>query len=347
MENNKEELNKNSAEMEENQIEDVENVRARQFMVVQQTELLPYPYEELFLLLEQNGVSEWAYILHEGELSSKNDSTLVEPHVHVVLSFVHPQTIKRISKMLQVPNQQIQIWRGRINNAYSYLIHETETASGAKKKYDPTDVVASFDFPARIAKIRQSVNNADSGKALEQFAEGKISRRELRKALGTLTFARKLDTINKIQQVLDKKRHEEWLKEFDGHKMETIWIYGKAGAGKTRKALELAKESGKPYIILGSSNDYFQEYESDKHFVILDELRPNDLKYSDLLRILDPYQHDVYSPRRYHNSPLNIEVCVITTPYSPKAFYDKCNIVDEEIDTFEQLNRRISKIIEM
>lgn len=79
----------------------------------------------------------------------------------------------------------------------------------------------------------------------------------------------------------------------------------------------------------------------------MDELRPNDLQYGDLLKILDPYQHDKHAPRRYRNVALNIEKLIITSPYSPKKFYDRTRISDREVDSFEQLKRRLDKVIKI
>ncbi|WP_366517208.1 hypothetical protein [uncultured Lactobacillus sp.] len=100
------------------------------------------------------------------------------------------------------------------------------------------------------------------------------------------------------------QKHQKWLKKFSGHKMTTLWLYGKAGVGKTRLAEHMLK--GKDYITLGSSRDHFQEYRGQR-FVILNDLRPNDFEYSDLLRLLDPYQHDKAVPSRYHDKRLNLE----------------------------------------
>lgn len=91
---------------------------------------------------------------------------------------------------------------------------------------------------------------------------------------------------------------------------------------------------------LGSSNDYFQNYNGE-HTVIINDLRPNDLKYADLLRLLDPWQLDKETPRRYHNRYFDAEKILISSPYSLFSFYKNSNIPNKEIDTFEQLSRRI------
>ena len=71
------------------------------------------------------------------------------------------------------------------------------------------------------------------------------------------------------------------------------------------------------------------------------------LEYADLLRILDPYQHAKMGPARYHDRPLTLERIVITTPYSPEEFYTATKNLDVKIDTFDQLKRRITKIIKL
>ncbi|MCJ2190788.1 hypothetical protein [Lactobacillus helveticus] len=156
-----------------------------------------------------------------------------------------------------------------------------------------------------------------------------------------------MEIIKKLNTVLDNQTHKEWLQSFQGQKMTVDWYYGPAGVGKTRLALEEAKRSGKQYCVLGSSNDYFQDYDAQDHVVVLDELRPNDLKYGDLLKIMDPYQHDKHAPRRYRNVALNIEKLIITTPYNPETFYKMTKIADRRVDTVDQLKRRIDKVIKV
>ena len=51
--------------------------------------------------------------------------------------------------------------------------------------------------------------------------------------------------------------------------------------------------------------------------------RPNDIPFSDLLRLLDPYGGDVSAPSRYYDKAICAAFYYITTPYSLIGFYRK------------------------
>ncbi|MGL5885216.1 MAG: Rep family protein, partial [Bombilactobacillus sp.] len=177
---------------------------------------------------------------------------------------------------------------------------------------------------------------------IRRYAEQAISRDQLTQELGVYGIAKHQQLIDKIDTELLAQKHQEWLTKFSGHKMTTLWLYGKAGVGKTRLAEHIFQ--GKDYITLGSSRDHFQEYRGQR-FVIINDLRPNDFEYSDLLRLLDPYQHDKAAPSRYHDKRLNLEKLIITTPYDPVSFYRNINSInDMAVDSINQLLRRIKPI---
>lgn len=316
-------------------------IKARQFMLVQDLDNLSFDLKELEDRLSTLHANEWAYILHNKD-QSKNGG-LVKPHIHCVVKFENERMLTSLAKKLEIKPQYFQIWSGRINNAYSYMLHLTNNAQN-KHIYSPKDVVASFDFPKRIKEITNKVSKQEIKDALTMYSNGALSREELKIKMGNLAFAKSLDIIKKLDTVLDDQTHKEWLKSFQNKKMTVDWYYGEAGVGKTRLALKKAKEYGEQYCVLGSSNDYFQDYKAQDHIVILDELRPNDIKYGDLLKIMDPYQHDKHAPRRYRNVALNIEELIITTPYKPETFYKMTKIADRKVDTMKQLLRRISKV---
>lgn len=319
-------------------------IRARQFMYVQDLIHLKVKSQELPNILDSSGAIEWAYINHNHDQDENGEP--IREHYHIVLKYEHPQTITSIAKMLHDEPQYVQIWHGRINNAYSYLIHETQDAENADGKYHYSDtaVKASFDYPKRLEQIRAKIKLSPKyeNEQIRRYAEQVITREQLTQELGVYGIAKHQQIIDKIDAELLAQKHQEWLKKFKRHKMTTLWLHGKAGVGKTRLAEHMLK--GKDYITLSSSRDHFQDYHGQR-FVILNDLRPNDFAYSDLLRLLDPYQHDKSAPSRYHDKRLNLEKLIITTPYDSMTFYRNItSINDTAIDSSNQLLRRIKPI---
>ena len=349
--------------------------RYRQFMYVQDLTHLKVKPTEFKSILEKSGAEKWAFILHdrdenedlgesctdgtlskEGEEqaqspSDKPSKTLVRQHFHVVLKFENAHSIASIAKLFKDEKQYVQIWNGRIENAWSYLLHKT---SGARSKfqYSPADVTANFDFAKEIKKIEDKVkqSKANINAEIQSYTDGEITKEELIEKIGVWEFAKRKKTLDAVEQVLEVRRQSAWLKGFEGKKCLVVWIWGASGTGKTTGAKKIFENSNLPYTILGSSNDPFQPYsciEDKGKNIILDDLRPNSLTYADLIKVLDPYQHKKMGPARYHDRPLTLEKIVITTPYSPKAFFNATKGIDPLIDKYDQLERRITKIIKL
>lgn len=353
--------------------------RYRQFMYVQDLTHLKVKPTELKEILEKSGAEKWAFILHDkdekedlgetlsengtnGTLSSEGEEqalspseeaskTLVRQHFHVVLKFENAHTIASIAKLFKDEGQYVQVWKGKIENAWSYLLHRT---SGARKKYQysPDDVTSNFDFAKEIKKIEDKVKRSRSNinAEIQSYTEGEISKSQLIDEIGILEYAKRKRTLDAVEQLLEVRRQQAWLKEFKDKQCKVIWIWGPAGSGKTTSAKKLFEADNQSYTILGSSKDPFQPYsciEDKGKNIILDDLRPNTIEYDDLLRILDPYQHSKMGPARYHDRPLTLEKIIITTPYSPAEFYTATKNIDAKIDTYDQLKRRLTKIIKL
>lgn len=313
-------------------------------MIVEQIDKLTFKIDELPSILDEAKTKplEWAFIIHDKDVDENGD--LVKPHIHLVLKYKNPQTVKSIAKMLDFEDeQQVGFWDSKINNAYSYLLHRTLDAI-EKYEYRPEQVIASFDFIKRFEAIDASQSKTKYKEGLDQFASKEISLDELRQKISLKDFALHKSEIEAVNKELAYRDHQEWAKQFlaKGKPMKVHWFWGPAGTGKTTTANKMC--DGKKVARLGASNDYFQEYHGEK-IVIINDLRPNELKWSDLLTMLDPYEVDKQGPRRYRNVYLNLEEVFITTPYSPKEFYDRINsIQDRKIDSFKQLQRRITDI---
>lgn len=317
------------------------SLRSRQYMFEQQLQHIKIKINDLPLILEQSGATEWAYITHNQDIKDNGDP--VDDHIHVVLKFDNPHTVQSVAKLFKDNDQQVTPWKGRINNAYSYLIHATADASN-KHRYSVDEVTASFDYATRMTKIAEAVDFQDVDEALDMLANDIYTVDVLRKAIGIRAFAKKRKQIDDIQITKLEVKHQEWQKSFAGKKMAVFWIWGLGGTGKTSLAHDMTQSMD--VAILGSANDYFQEYHGE-NVIIINDLRPDDLKWADLLRILDPFEHNKQAPRRYHNVPLNLELVIIATPFSPQTFYHSSTVWNRQIDTYVQLKRRLSQVIHL
>ena len=310
-------------------------------MYTQDLDHLPFKPQELKDKLEKSGADEWAYILHDKD--TDENSKQVRPHYHVMLHFKDAKTILKISKIFDDKEQFIEAWKSTINNGYSYLIHETNNAKN-KHHYDPSEVIASFDFKARIQEIRQKVKKPSQqaiNNLIEDYSNEKLTKEELQKKIGVLEMAKHKTLLDHIEDILAYKKHQQFINDFKGQSCKIYWIYGASGIGKTKLVREvLEKQHPDNFCILGSQRDHFQEYRGQQ-FVVINDLRPNDYEYGQLLTLLDPWEIDKMAPARYHDKYLNARAIYITTPYSPINFYSECNIANPLVDTFEQLKRRI------
>lgn len=333
--------------------------RERNMMYVQKFKYLPFEnLEEVIKCIETEiKPTEFAAIIHDKD--KKDDGSLKDKHIHVMFHFENARSIENIAKMLKDKPQSIQKWDKKLESGYSYLIHETEN-SKHQHQYDPKEVIANFDYLKRIEKIRKSIKNNNLKKKkrkikidelLDLLLQGKISKEKLEISLNGAELAQYHRQIDVVYKKRLERQANKWIeaREAEGAKSKTLWIYGPAGTGKTQLAKKRAQKESRSYYISGSSNDPFQNY-IDENIVILDELRPNDFEYSDLLRMFDPYNFKNCAPSRYQNKNLIVHTFIVTTPYSPKDFFEKVIKIkgknfDSKIDTFYQLARRLDEVI--
>lgn len=295
---------------------------------------------------------KYAGIIHDKDVDEKGN--LIEPHVHLMMSFTNARSIANVASIINDLPQNIEMWKGNANNGFAYLTHRTKDAR-TKYQYDPNLVIANYDYPAELDKIQeevmQSKQKLNVSILLDALYEGSISKEELEKRLTGSQYSRAKRQIEDIWAKRLKQQAETFRAEMLAKNKEivTIWIYGNSGAGKSSLALEYAEKANRPYFLSGSSRDIFQGYLGE-HTLILDELRPLAMPYQDILRILDPFGQQVNAPSRYHDKILSCDLIAITSPYDPLRFYQSTfgqTPSQMQTDSFEQLLRRITLIIKM
>lgn len=326
--------------------------RYHNFMLVQQPQYLLPPYDSLEKLLsraEEIGAESYAGMLHDKDEGEAE-------HIHLFMHFRNAREVKPVAKKINIAPERLQIWDESIENGYAYLTHRTRKAQN-DFQYAPNEVIANFDYSDWLEQYetkqkcsKPSANSNQINFLLDCLYVGVITREEVEKRLTGSEYAKNHKKIEDVWAKRLQNLAEERMKQrkATGQQVEAIWIYGEAGTGKTRFAKEQAAKRNTPYYITGSSRDPFQRYNGED-VIIYDEARPSDIRFSDLLKLLDPYGEDVSAPSRYYDKAICAAVYFITSPYSPLEFYKEIMGEDWETQTdgFGQLLRRLSLVLHM
>lgn len=341
--------------------------KCRHMMYTQQLSHLPMKdLTELQTIVEQKIQPErYALILHDQETDDKGN--LKPPDVHVMMSFAHARHLSSVAHLLGDVPQYIEAWDSHHENGYAYLVHSTRQAQAeGKHQYDPGEVIANFDYPAYFLSLQtksvQKTRQQDMAAKdlIDAMYAGILTKSEVEQRLTGSQLGYYKRQIDAVWSKVLRNRADAWRKEMreQGKQVTVIWLFGVAGAGKTRLAREIAEKQGRPYFMSGSSRDIFEDYSSEG-IIILDELRPKVMAYQDLLRLLDPFGVEVKAPSRYFDKHIAADMIIVTSPYSPYAFWleqfttivkhdgyaRKQSLADQGPDGFPQLDRRVAATV--
>ncbi|WP_415623033.1 Rep family protein [Liquorilactobacillus satsumensis] len=329
--------------------------RSTVWMYEQQLEHLPFANIDALKrrvdsLIDNYNLDKFAMIQHAKDVNAEGKR--VKPHIHLVMTFKERVAANSLGKVFGDQPQQFERMTKRGNsakkgadNAFMYLIHQTDN-SRDKYQYRVEDVVANFDYANFVSRKRAQIDPKD---IIELLGAGEIQEEQARAmmmGISANTYFKYSRRISEVALGANKLKFEKWLK----NKIETkesikvIWIYGGAGTGKTRYAVEFADKRKISFFKTVTTNDPFEGYNGQK-ILIIDELRPETLKYPDVLHLLDPMSYEKKTVARYHNSNIMADFIFVTTPYDPLTFYEKITKLDRSVDSFEQLRRRIGLLL--
>ncbi|MDD1381321.1 Rep family protein [Limosilactobacillus reuteri] len=333
------------------------DIRSQILMFTQQLTHLNCSKKELIEKVKQlPHLSQFALITHNKDI--KPDNSPIASHIHLVLTFNQRVRITQVAKELDQREQYFESMtkRGKnvetsFNNAMAYLIHRTTQAKEhGKHQYDPSEVIANFNYKQLIDGLKQSTFYSPK-QVLADFNSGNISKLEALNRIKNSNSPRipqYVSSLNKIEEINNKTNQANWIKKHEKtHTPITIiWIYGSAGVGKTEFAKHIATKysSNNKYDFTGSTKDLFQTI-GTANSLIIDEIRPKDIKFNDLLKITDPYNYRKYAPSRYHDKAIVADTIIFTSPYSPIQFFNKYKL--DNNDSFKQLQRRITLTIKI
>ena len=271
------------------------------------------------IIKSKKTIKKWAYILHD-----KDDTA---PHYHIYLHFgTSGVDTKEVAGWFGLQEAQVSKIKGRSTDMLEYLIHANDSQQ-YKFQYDPSEVVANFDFFT-------AVKNA---KILGDFE--KYSYAQQLEYVNKLPVGEKAAAYSKLEKLW--KIHCQCLVLNNNREIDVMFIYGKGGTGKTYYAKKLLEKLGYDYCVSSSSNDPFQDYMGQKA-IILDDLRDKAFEFEDLLKMLDNNTASSVKSR-FANKVFNGKMIVITSTVPLNHWY-RLHLYNDN-DSIIQLYRRITSYV--
>lgn len=127
--------------------------------------------------------------------------------------------------------------------------------------------------------------------------------------------------------------------------VKVVWHVGASGSGKSYCAKQLIDDHGEDYIyfVTDYENGFLDKY-CGEPVLFLDEYR-GQFRFSTLLTMLQGYKTQVHC--RYENAVQLWNEVHITSVKAPEMVYESLieSYEERQIDTFEQLRRRISEMV--
>lgn len=284
--------------------------------------------------LDHNAVQDYAYILHDKD--THDDGTPVPPHWHIMIRFKDSTPKDNICAWFGITlNYLGRIKSPRFEDALAYLIHKNEPD---KYQYLEEEVKCNFDFSKEVAKAKgKGIDRARRAELVELISAGVI--REYN--YSDYITPQEYDKFKKSIENAFKYRADRL--EGSERNMKVIYIYGESGSGKTTYAKELAAQNEYSYYVSSGSNDPLDGYKG-QDCLILDDIRPNFIDVSDLLKMLD--NHTGSSAKsRYRNKTLECKLVIITTSMSMELFFR--SLLGDYRENFSQMKRRCELYVKM
>lgn len=122
-------------------------IKTRAMMYEQQLSHLPDSVDDMYSKIAALSPKRYAGIVHDRDQTDAGRPAAA--HLHVMMEFANPRSIRSIAKALGDKPERIETWKTGVENGFSYPCHKTDGAR-SKHQYDPGLVRANFDYPALL-----------------------------------------------------------------------------------------------------------------------------------------------------------------------------------------------------
>lgn len=243
-------------------------------------------------------------------------------HTHIYLALSNATRFSTLRSRFN--GSHFEIARGTSQENRDYIKKEGKYLKDKKKE---TNLENTFEEYGQMPIERRGERN-DLSDLQDMISQG-MTNYEIINECPIYSFH-----IDKIERIRQTFLEEKYKKEF--RKIETLYVFGKTGTGKTRNVME---KYG--YANVFRITDYLHPFDNyrGQDVIIFEEFRSS-LKIQDMLNYLDGYPLEL--PCRYSNKVACYTKVFIISNIDIKNQYESVQFEYEE--TWKAFIRRINKI---
>ncbi len=291
-----------------------------------------FPMDTLEEILGREAIVNYAYITHDS--CRGDDGSLLKAHTHIMIRTKDTRNSDNVAKWFGVLPNQVGKVKGRFADALKYLTHEN---APSKYQYLSDQVVSNFDWKTESQKLSSAEKTEKVNLILEKICNGEL------KEYNYTDYITGLEYVHNKQKFAAAFEYRAQRIQKKEREMDSIYITGESGSGKTSFAKYTADSRGLSYFISSGSNDVLDGYKGEE-CIILDDFRGSVMSLSDLLKMLDPNTASTVKSR-YRNKVLECKLIIITTTISIEEFFK--NVFKDEKESVIQLKRRCNLHVEI
>jgi hypothetical protein len=247
-------------------------------------------------------------------------------HYHIVIRF-HKNPVPFANIKSKFPYGMIEGTRN-LKNSIQYLIHKNDKS---KKQYKQSDVISNDENIDKWFVNTQQQDREEISEYIKMIDSGKIREYNQYEIIPIDIWSRNKNIINNAFT-----HYREKIFMDNNRNIRVVIFTGDTGTGKTTFAKKYCEANNKSYCISSSSNDFMQDYKG-QDVMIFDDIRDTDLKFTDMLKVLDNHTRSTVVSRYYNKG--FIGDTIILTSYKPLSEW--YNNIDKESRL--QLYRRITE----
>ena len=279
-------------------------------------------------------IEKWAYIVHDSDVKPNGEPK--EPHIHLMVKMRTPYPLDMIARQFSIKPQYVERIKGRWSSALAYLTHKN---SPHKHQYSLDAVQCNFEKEELQELVSDEVSLIKSPRkreVLRGIFNGDYAEWNLHKFVSGEEYTMWRKDIENAFRYYDTQH------ETQNRILDVVYIYGKAGSGKSSFAKLMYPEA---YVSSQGKNP-FDNYKGQPQ-IILDDARfdGKDWSIADLCKLLDNNTASLVGAR-YYNKNLHRCGSIVITSVVPWSKFLKQKGEQFEEDA-EQISRRVGTVLEI